>query len=319
MPWFKIDDASHSHPKFMAAGNAALGLWLRCGAYSAQHLTEGLVPAAIAKAYGTPAQARKLVTVGLWHEPGHDCPRCPQAEAGYVVHDFFEGGRNATRAQVEASRKGAAERAAKSRESKRQPGSAPEMNNIHSTNGAGSRANHAQNAPRFPDSTAGQDTPSQRTGLEGGAHTQATATPSPATSRGSSRAAASSTDPAPRAYDTIGDLKRAIADAGIKGVSWNLQASQIERVRQVRDRIGIPLMVSMAVSNASYRGAPGKASAWLDDWEGLEPDTTDEPGVTRLPVVRQQPASPQAARREASRNVLDRLTDELRAAAGGDQ
>ncbi|MFJ9644986.1 mucin-2 [Streptomyces sp. NPDC101206] len=312
MPWFKIDDASHSHPKFMAAGNAALGLWLRCGAYSAQHLTEGHIPAAVAKAYGTPPQARKLVAVGLWHEPGHDCPRCPQPDAGYIVHDFFEGGRNSTRAQVEASRKGAAERAAKHRDSKKGERSARESDANRARIDDGSDPDRERNAPPFLDSTAGQGGSSHRTGLEGGATSHATATPSHSTSFGSGVAAASE----PRAYDTIGDLKRAIADAGIRGVSWNLQASQIERVRQVRDRVGIPLMVSMAVSNASYRGVPGRASAWIEDWEGLEPDTTTDPGITRLPVARQQSPSPAAARRNAARDVLDRLTDQLRAAGG---
>lgn len=78
MAWFKIDDSSHMHPKIVKAGNAALGLWVRAGAYSAQHLTEGTVPAVVARQYGTAPQARKLVTVGLWHEHGHTCPRCPQ-------------------------------------------------------------------------------------------------------------------------------------------------------------------------------------------------------------------------------------------------
>ncbi|MGW7435671.1 mucin-2 [Streptomyces sp. NPDC054849] len=315
MPWFKIDDASHSHPKFMAAGNAALGLWLRCGAYSAQHLTEGHVPAAVAKAYGTPPQARKLVAVGLWHEPGHDCPRCPQPAAGYVVHDFFEGGRNSTREQVEASRKGAAERAAKHRESRKGARSEGESDANRTRIDDEPDANRERNASHFPDSTAGQKDSSQRTGLEGGATPHATATPSHSTSYGSGVAAAPDT----RAYDTLGDLKRAISDAGIRGVSWNLQPSQIERVRQVRDRIGIPLMVSMAVSNASYRGVPGRATAWIDDWEGLEPasDPDPGPGVTRLPVVRQQPPSPAAARRNASRDYLDELSAQLR--AGGAQ
>jgi hypothetical protein len=68
----------------------------------------------------------------------------------------------------------------------------------------------------------------------------------------------------------------------------------------------------MAVGNASYRGTPSRASAWIDDWEGLEPETQNAPGVTRLPAVR-QPASPQAARRNASRDFLDRLSNELAA------
>lgn len=89
MTWFKVDDTAHSHPKILRAGNAAVGLWMRCGAYSAMHLTDGIVPGAIASMYGTPPQARKLVAVGLWHQEGHTCPRCPQPASGdYVMHDF---------------------------------------------------------------------------------------------------------------------------------------------------------------------------------------------------------------------------------------
>lgn len=34
MPWFVVDDSAHSHPKFIKAGNAAVGLWMRCGSDS---------------------------------------------------------------------------------------------------------------------------------------------------------------------------------------------------------------------------------------------------------------------------------------------
>jgi hypothetical protein len=309
MPWFKIDDKAHSHPKFLRAGNAALGLWLRCGSYSAQHITEGHVPAVVAQLYGSAPQAAKLVRAGLWHEHGHDCSRCPDPPAGdYMIHDFLEDGRNTSRAKHEAEKKKARDRQAKHREEQAAGAKSSEKTDRIEEESSAKNSEIALENSGFSDSSAGQSHESRRDENVTGIH--ATTTPVPTTSFGGSGAAAS--DPGIRSYDTLGDLKRAIRDAGISGVSWNLQASQIKRIRQVRDRIGIPDMVAMAVGNASYRGTPSRASAWIDDWEGLEPETQNAPGVTRLPAVR-QPASPQAARRNASRDFLDRLSNELAA------
>ncbi|MFF9088612.1 hypothetical protein ACF1BE_19710 [Streptomyces sp. NPDC014991] len=107
MSWFAVDDNAWAHPKFTAAGNAALGLWLRCGAYAAQHLTDGIVPGVVVRmCSGTPAQVRKLVAAGLWHEHGHTCPhpRCAQPAPGdYYMHDYLAP-YNPTRREVEARR-----------------------------------------------------------------------------------------------------------------------------------------------------------------------------------------------------------------------
>src|SRR3954470_3028448 len=90
MPWFRIDDKAHSHPKLIKAGNAALGLWLRCGAYAAQHLTDGIVPGVVAELYGTKPQATKLVKAGLWHEHGHSCRHgCPDPAPGDYLFPHF--------------------------------------------------------------------------------------------------------------------------------------------------------------------------------------------------------------------------------------
>jgi hypothetical protein len=105
MPFFVVDDGAHSHPKMMAAGNAAVGLWSRIGSYVAQHLTDGHVPGDVAKMYGTAPQIRKLVAVGLWHDHAHTCGRCPAVRPGdYHMHDYAESG-NPTRAEVLARRK----------------------------------------------------------------------------------------------------------------------------------------------------------------------------------------------------------------------
>ncbi|MGW7248845.1 hypothetical protein [Streptomyces decoyicus] len=115
MPWFNVDDSAHSHPKMIKAGNAAVGLWMRCGSYVAQHLTDGIVPGLLAEMYGTAPQIKKLMAVGLWHAIGHDCLSCPQPPAGdYYMHDYTRNG-NPLRAEVEQRRAKAAEKKRKQR------------------------------------------------------------------------------------------------------------------------------------------------------------------------------------------------------------
>ncbi|MFF8095713.1 mucin-2 [Streptomyces sp. NPDC016675] len=167
MSWFKVDDTAHSHPKVMKAGNAALGLWLKTGSYAAQHLTDGIVPGIVAQAYGTAPQARKLITVGLWHPAGHSCPRCAQPPAGdYVIHDFHVY--NPTRAAEQDRRQAAADRqkrarekAAETRKRTESPTNRPRFEDEPETKKTESPPNHIE----FPDLFAGQEGPSQRDGM----------------------------------------------------------------------------------------------------------------------------------------------------------
>lgn len=78
MPWFKVDDTLPFHNKVMAAGNPAMGLWLRAGAWSMQQLTDGHIPHEIARQLGTHTQAQRLCDAGLWIEK----------EDGYHFHDW---------------------------------------------------------------------------------------------------------------------------------------------------------------------------------------------------------------------------------------
>lgn len=105
MTWFKVDDGLAFHHKVVAAGNAAMGLWVRAGAASAQQLTDGFIADHMVTAIGNRAQAQRLVVAGLWE-------RC---EGGYVFHQWNEDGRQPTREQVENDRKAARERMAKRR------------------------------------------------------------------------------------------------------------------------------------------------------------------------------------------------------------
>jgi hypothetical protein len=127
MPWFVVDDNAHSHPKLIAAGNAALGLWLRAGSYAAQHLTDGIVPGSVAKMYGSKPQISKLLAVGLWHEHGHTCPnlKCAQPAPGdYYMHDYLAP-YNPSRAEVLAKRERAAEKKRQYRDRQERPVNKP--------------------------------------------------------------------------------------------------------------------------------------------------------------------------------------------------
>lgn len=78
MTWFKVDDGLAFHAKTIAAGNAAMGLWVRAGAWSAQHLSDGYVPDHVVLQIGTARQAASLVSSGLWR-------RC---DGGYAFHEW---------------------------------------------------------------------------------------------------------------------------------------------------------------------------------------------------------------------------------------
>ena len=58
MAWFKVDDTFAMHEKVLAAGNSAIGLWVRSGAWSMQQLTDGFVPDHVVRALGTPKERR---------------------------------------------------------------------------------------------------------------------------------------------------------------------------------------------------------------------------------------------------------------------
>lgn len=80
MPWFKIDDAFHAHPKVRRAGNAAVGLWIRCATYSAQYLTDGHIAPETAREYGTTKEVERLIASRLWLPNGD----------GFVMPDYLD-------------------------------------------------------------------------------------------------------------------------------------------------------------------------------------------------------------------------------------
>ena len=93
MVWFKVDDKFHQHPKARRAGNAALGLWVRCGAYCAQYETDGQLPADIVEEYGSRREIDRLITSTL----------LARVEGGYLMPDFLDY--NPSHADLELKRK----------------------------------------------------------------------------------------------------------------------------------------------------------------------------------------------------------------------
>src|SRR5258706_2502526 len=104
MPWFRLDDSFHSHPKVIAAGNEAIGLYVRCGTHAAEHLTAGFGGKNVALSYGSTALADTLVRTRLWH----------RARGGWRIHDYLDY--NPSREAVEKERKASAERQRRRRE-----------------------------------------------------------------------------------------------------------------------------------------------------------------------------------------------------------
>lgn len=102
MTWFKLDDAFGNHPKVRRAGNAAVGLWVRCATYSAQYELDGKVPAELAEHYGSTEEIDALIETRLWVMNG----------AGFIIPDFLEFNPSAEEAKeirakrADAGRKG---------------------------------------------------------------------------------------------------------------------------------------------------------------------------------------------------------------------
>lgn len=93
MTWFKVDDNLALHPKVLAAGNAAMGLWVRAGAWSSAQLTDGYIPAEIVAVLGgKKADVDRLVNAGLWS----------REKQGYQFHDWLD--RNPSSTEVKQGR-----------------------------------------------------------------------------------------------------------------------------------------------------------------------------------------------------------------------
>lgn len=105
-----LDEAWHRWTEIDEIGTAAAGLYSRCGSYIADTGTDGFIPSARARMYGTPEWIQRLVEVGLW----------AVEEDGFRDTRYLE--LNKTQEQIEAAKTAAAARQRKHQHLKKKPG-----------------------------------------------------------------------------------------------------------------------------------------------------------------------------------------------------
>jgi hypothetical protein len=157
--WFKVDDSLAFHAKTVAAGNAAMGLWLRAGAWCAQQLTDGRVPTHMVRALGgTSSAANALVDAGLWLRD----------DDGYRFHDWADYQPSA--AEVHADRAAKHEKKVLAGRAGGLASGVARRKHQSSRSEANDEANGKQNeAPTRPDPTQPQVLPAEALSTSGGA------------------------------------------------------------------------------------------------------------------------------------------------------
>ena len=114
IPWFKVDDTLHSHPKVRRAGAAAVGVWATAGSFCMAYKTDGFVPAYYIDGWGKTGitSARGLVECGLWEVAEKD------GERGFQFHDWEDYQPSSD--EIERDREQARDRQRKSRQARRE-------------------------------------------------------------------------------------------------------------------------------------------------------------------------------------------------------
>lgn len=255
MTWFKVDDSFYDHPKFLDLSNAAIGLWVKAGAWCGKHLTDGVIPAAKVKSMkGTPAQIRALIECGLWVES--------ESESGakaYRFHDWNDF--QPTREVKLKERQLSAERQRKSRERKAQEQEQQEnvTRDSHVTGQRDSRVSHRQVSQR-PDPTRPDPTNKE----EGSSSLTVSRGPDPTPSEpADDRVEAASASPPADDWPTLDDLaaQRQEQLAGATPDAWSTPDDP-----RCREHAGLPR------DEVPPCGACGRVRAWFTAQESATAD-----------------------------------------------
>lgn len=277
MPHFAVDESAHAHRKVMRVGNAAFGLWTRFGSYACDYLTDGVIPAEVAHTYGTGPQLTKLVRLGMLHQAGHACPRCPQPDAGdYVMHDYLRI--NPSRAEVERRREKAAEKKREQRAAAESAANRGRNDDDSSPIREGIDDENASNQTALFEDSAGHEPASP--GDESQTRARPRPAPSPSPASPTEKPASKHADQRrPGAIpDRLEPLRTALAAAGLGAVAWDIRkVTDWERIRRQMDRLGVDLMVKSALAAARTRGEPDSVIAWIGRWESLADPQPDAP------------------------------------------
>lgn len=106
MPWVRLDDSLHGHPKAAKAGLEAMGLHALALTHCSAYLTDGHVdPEFVDSKAGrrAPKIVERLIEAGLWELNG----------SGWLIHDYLSY--NPSREQVQNKRAAEAARKASGR------------------------------------------------------------------------------------------------------------------------------------------------------------------------------------------------------------
>lgn len=102
------------HPKLAELDDPAAGwLYVTALCYCGANLTDGeFTLTVVTRMAGVDREVgKRLVSADLWHEPGHECPKCVQPRDGHlIVHDYLRHNRSRAQAdQVRSAGRTAAE------------------------------------------------------------------------------------------------------------------------------------------------------------------------------------------------------------------
>lgn len=180
MGWARFDDEYDDNPKCRAVGKDGRALDQVGIRYCAKHGTDGIIPDLDLPLLAARAEVnarrtvRRLVEVGRWHEPGHDCAKCSPCPPGcHVVHDYLdynpsgEAEREKKRKRAEAGRKGG--------QMSRPPATKPEAN--ASADASPNGQANAEAEEKQPGSKTGTPYPVPPVETKGGEPLQAAADP----------------------------------------------------------------------------------------------------------------------------------------------
>lgn len=87
MAFLLIDDKFHANPKIIAAGNPAVGLFVRLLAWSADNLTDGYLPEAVARQYGT---KREIDALLFARRTPAGCGLIEETPGGFIIPDYLD-------------------------------------------------------------------------------------------------------------------------------------------------------------------------------------------------------------------------------------
>jgi hypothetical protein len=118
MPWLKIDEQFYDNPKVVAAGNEAVGMYVRALSYCAHHLTDGHVVAKVWPKLGRSRARVRLEEAGL----------IVAEEEGYFIPHYLEY--NFSAEEVKANKEANSERQRRYRARRKEGNESRVTNNV---------------------------------------------------------------------------------------------------------------------------------------------------------------------------------------------